>query len=65
METSKLQSLFDLICEAVRIVGNCSRPGWLLRMACDERSVEDFAMIHNTILETLRVCGCWCMGVRL
>lgn len=53
----RMQNLFDLVCEAVRIVQNCGRPGWLLRAACDERSVEDFTMVHSTVLETLRVGG--------
>lgn len=56
MPNQRMQNLFDLVCEAVRVVQNCGRPGWLLRGACDERSVEDFIMVHSTILETLRVC---------
>lgn len=55
MPNQRMQNLFDLVCEAVRVVQNCGRPGWLLRGACDERSVEDFIMVHSTILETLRV----------
>ena len=29
--------------------------GWLLRMATNERSMEEFQAVHNIILETLRV----------
>ena len=35
----------------------CASPaaGWLVRMATNERSMEEFQAVHNIILETLRV----------
>ena len=29
--------------------------GWLAAMACNERSLESFVAVHNSILEILRV----------
>ena len=39
-------------------------PGWLLRMASNERSMEEFQTVHNSILVQLRVRSCLLRPVR-
>lgn len=45
------------------IVEAAGRPGWLLRMANNERSFEEFVGIHNSILDILQVCTLRIRGI--
>ena len=38
------------------LVRSCSKPGWLVRMAFAGRIDEEFAAIHECLVETLQVC---------
>ncbi|KAK9821282.1 hypothetical protein WJX74_008620 [Apatococcus lobatus] len=51
---SILEQLLQQVEAANGIVDACTKPGWLVAMACNERSIESFVAVHNSILEILR-----------
>ena len=55
INSAALNKTLQFIEEGISLVLNCSRPGWLLRMANSERTMEEFQNVHNGILEQLRV----------
>ena len=52
---SRLSSLRAHLLQVFHPGTACAPAGWLLRMATNERSMEEFQAVHNIILETLRV----------
>ena len=56
MDGAELEQLLSAVRRGCSIVEAAGRPGWLLRMASNERSFEEFVSVHNSILDILQVC---------
>ncbi|KAK9810553.1 hypothetical protein WJX73_000223 [Symbiochloris irregularis] len=54
IDSAALSQLLQHVETGNGLVDSCCKPGWLVRMATNERSMEEFQAVHNIILETLR-----------
>ncbi|KAK9820323.1 hypothetical protein WJX72_008971 [[Myrmecia] bisecta] len=54
IDSHALGKVLTQVEKAIALVDHCANPGWLQRMATEEKSVEDFVSIHNAILEVLK-----------
>ena len=61
MDTHALDQLAELLRRGCDIADGCGRPGWLPRMALNEKTFEEFKHVHDTVLRILQVpnIGFW------
>ncbi len=57
MDSKALDDLAALLKCACALMEAAGQAGWLLRMATDERSHEEFVAVHNGVLDILQVSG--------
>ena len=57
VDSKALDDLAALLKRACALMEAAGQTGWLLRMATDERSHDEFVAVHNGILDILQVCG--------
>ena len=57
MDSRALDELAALLKRACALMEAAGQAGWLLRMATDERSHEEFVAVHNGTLDILQACG--------
>jgi len=50
-----LDQLAELLKRGCDIADGCGRPGWLPRMALNEKTFEEFKLVHETMLVILQV----------
>ena len=55
VDTHALDQLAELLKRGCDIADGCGRPGWLPRMALNEKTFEEFKHVHDTILTILQV----------
>jgi hypothetical protein len=55
VDTHALDQLAELLRRGCDIADGCGRPGWLPRMALNEKTFEEFKHVHDTILRILQV----------
>jgi hypothetical protein len=55
VDTHALDQLAELLKRGCDIADGCGRPGWLPRMALNEKTFEEFKHVHDTILNILQV----------
>jgi hypothetical protein len=59
VDTHALDQLAELLKRGCDIADGCGRPGWLPRMALNEKTFEEFKHVHDTILSILQVRPRW------
>lgn len=52
----RLAKLLEHVEAGIELVDACSRSGWLLRMATNDKGAEPFVAIHNAMLKVLQKC---------
>lgn len=55
MDSKALDQLAALLRRATALLEAAGQPGWLVRMAADERAHDEFVTVHNSVLEILQV----------
>jgi hypothetical protein len=55
VDTHALDQLAELLRRGCDIADGCGRPGWLPRMALNEKTFEEFKHVHDTVLRILQV----------
>lgn len=58
VDTHALDQLAELLKRGCDIVDGCGRPGWLPRMALNEKTVDEFKYVQATALTILQACSC-------